>query len=480
MAFLPQDEQNQNAPQGQTTNNPQNVPPQGTGGSVGAGAAGPKAGTAPNAGTSTQFGSSASKLGDYLSANAPQITNQANNIAGQLGNQYQTVNQDITNAANQFNQQVQGGYTAQNKDLVNQAVGDTTNFAKDQNNVANFQKQLNDQYTGPQNYQNTDQYGNIQNEVNQAVQNSALLKTAPGLQQYFAQNQKNPTQASATLDQLLVQGNPDAKATVETAANQFNTLPGQFQDTTTNANQSVQAAQQAAQDAAKYAQSQLGNETQGFNTNISNQTAAAQKAAADQIALYNQELSNTPTFNDAFRSLGVNDDQALALNQAYNTAATPQYLTARNAGADTATKAFNLRDYLNTITPETDISAANTATADQYGLAQALQQLYGQTNAPALALDPTQAALAGTAPKDVASFNYDQALKDISGYNDYARQVAQGQADAQAAAQDAAHAASKQHGFGGFINRSIPSAIKGAINPALLIPNQINAVKRTI
>ncbi len=111
MAFLPQDEQNQNAPQGQTTNNPQNggagLPPQGAGGSVGAATGGAKAGSSPATGTSTQFGSSASKLGDYLSANAPQIQNQANNIVGGLNNQYGQVNQDITNAANQFQSQVQ-------------------------------------------------------------------------------------------------------------------------------------------------------------------------------------------------------------------------------------------------------------------------------------------------------------------------------------------------------------------------------------
>src|SRR5579864_7687242 len=189
MSFLPINEQNQQAPQGQTTNAPTssgNVPAQ-TGGSAGAGAGGGAA-KGSMTGTPTQFGSSASKLGDYLSANAPQIQNQANTVAQGLNTQYGQVGTDITNAANQFNQQVQGGYAAPNQDIVQQALANPTQFASNPSNVSAFQGQLNDTYTGPQNFESTTPYSNIQNEVNTAVQNAGFLNSPAGLKTYFAQN----------------------------------------------------------------------------------------------------------------------------------------------------------------------------------------------------------------------------------------------------------------------------------------------------
>ena len=297
MAFLPKEDENQNAPTGQTTNNPQsseappdtdsNLPAQGSGGSVGAGSQGPKAGSAPSTGNSQQFGSSASKLGDYLSANAPQITNQANTIAGNLNNQYGQVNQDITNAANQFQQQVQGGYTAGNQDVVNQAKNNTTGFVTDPNNIKAFQAQYNDQYTGPQNFEGTDQYGNVQNEVNSAVQNANLLQSPAGLQSYLAGSQKNPTRASTTLDQLLLSGNPESQQKIRTAAQQFSGLGDVLGNTATGANQSVQDAQKAAQDSQAYARDQYGNMVQGFNTNLQDEL----NNAVNQNNQYNTNVS---------------------------------------------------------------------------------------------------------------------------------------------------------------------------------------------
>src|SRR4029077_12441790 len=136
MSFLPINEQNQLAPTGQTTNLPssQGGAPPATGGSTGAG-------TAKGAitGTPTQFGSSASKLGDYLSANAPQIQNQAAGVAGGLNTQYNQVGTDITNATNQFGQQVNAGYNAANPDLTTQALANPTQFAAKPENVTAFQ-----------------------------------------------------------------------------------------------------------------------------------------------------------------------------------------------------------------------------------------------------------------------------------------------------------------------------------------------------
>lgn len=318
MAFLPPEQQNQYAPQGQTSNTPGGMagtPPPQAGGSSGSGTGAQKAGGTPAGGTPTQFGSSASKLGDYLSANAPQIQGQANTITGNLNNQFQQIGTDINNATNQFGQAVQGGYAAPNQDIVNQAVANPTQFVSDPNNVKAFQAQYNNAYTGPQNFESTTPYGNIQNEVNTAVQNAGLLNSQAGLQSYLGQNSGgNQTRASNTLDTLLLQGNPAAKQQIQQAAEQFKGLTNTLGTATAGANQGVTAAQQAAQNAQQYAKQQYGGAVTGFNTNLQNELNAAsqgntsynQQIDALRSQLQSGNLSNVPGVSSSLSSFLAN------------------------------------------------------------------------------------------------------------------------------------------------------------------------------
>lgn len=296
MSFLPVKQENEEAPTGITSNAPgTEVPPQ-TGGSVGEEASGPQAKGSATA-SPTQFGSSASKLGDYLSANAPQISQQADTLAGNLNTQYGNVNQGITNAANQFQQQVQGGYATPNQQLVNQAITDPTQFATDPNNVKAFQAQYNNQYTGPQNFEGTGGYADIQNQVGQAVQQGNLLGTQAGLQSYLQGQGSNPTQAMSTLDALLYRGNPEAQQKIQTAAGQFGNLTGQLGTATTGADQSVQDAQKAAQMAQDYARQGISGIANPLNEQMAKQFNENQSAYANRTTdvskLY--QLMNTPT-----------------------------------------------------------------------------------------------------------------------------------------------------------------------------------------
>lgn len=407
MSYLPINEQNQQAPQGQTTPAPAGgPPPQQSGGSVGGGSVGGAKGSAT--GSPTQFGSSSSKLGDYLTANAPQIGNQANQLAGNLNNQYGQIQGDISNASNQFGQQVQNGYAAGNQDIVNQAISNPTQFTADPNNIKAFQAQYNDQYTGPQNFESTAPYANIQNEVSGAVQQANLLQSPTGLQSYLQGQQRNPTRASSALDSLLIEGNPDAKQTVQTAANQFNGLTDQFGQATSAANQSVQAAQQAAQNAANYAQGVVNPYVQQFNTGIQNAATQAEKQRQD----YNNSLAGSQAAANTGRSSLLNAKQA---------ALTPvEAFWARQGGGSPQTQALmaQIRQLFQPNTSQYDqilgakmdnnlATAANVATPEQYQQAQALSQLLGQGyQSP---LDQTLVSQAGTFKGPGAVLTPDQA-----------------------------------------------------------------------
>lgn len=385
MSFLPISEENTQAPTGQTQGGVSGAPPV-QGGSAGAGQAGGGA-TGASTGSPTQFGSSASKLGDYLNANAPQIQGQANKVVSGLNQQYGQVGQDITNAANQFGQSVQGGYAAPNQDLVNQAVANPTQFASNPDNVKAFQSQYNNSYSGPTSYESSQPYGAIQGEVNQAVQNAGLLNTQAGLGNYLGQTQGgNQTRASNTLDTLLLQGNPGAQQQIQQAAGQFQNLTPQFQQSVTGADQSVQAAQKAAQDAKAYAQGQFGTAANAFNTGLQNAGTDAQ----NKTAAYNNALNQ-------FYS------QATPIEQQINA-----YLGTlpNNAGS-------NVQDLFAPVISgnkliSTPPTLASVATPDQYAEANALAQLGGQ--AYTSPLNQANIGQAGTAVTPTANIPTIQSL----------------------------------------------------------------------
>lgn len=302
MSFLPlNNQENQYAPQGQTTPNPAGEAPPQSGGSAGDESGGGNAKTSAG-GTPTQFGSSASKLGDYLSANAPQVQSQADKMAGGLNAQYGQLQGGIQNAANQFGQQVQGGYAAPNKELVNQAFSNPSQFVMNPDSVKAFQAQYNNQYTGPQNFEGTQGYGDIQGKIGQAVQQGNLLGTQTGLQSYLQGNSKNPTSASSTLDALLMRGNPGAQQTIQNAAGQFGNLTGQLGTATTGANKSVQEAKQAAQQSKEEAQQGLTNYGNTFNQSLQDRL----NQALGQSTQYNQDVNQlrggAQTYQNAIQS----------------------------------------------------------------------------------------------------------------------------------------------------------------------------------
>lgn len=477
----PDQEQNLSAPAGTTSANPlANIPPSQTGGSAGAGTGG---GGSPNVGTSKQFGAPASKLGDYLSANAPQIQGQANKIAGNLTNQYGQVSGDVSNAANQFGQQVASGYTAPNQDLVNQATANPSGFVANPSNVSGFQAQLNDTYTGPQNFESTAPYANVQNEVQNAVTNAGLWNTLGGVAS--AVQASNPTNAQGinTLDSSLLQMSPSAIGTVQQAAQPFQNLPTYLQQAVTNGDMSVQQAQQAATGAAQNANTALTGAVSNLNTGITNQNNTAYNTAnTDYQNLLNQLTAGTPNAdlvtqaNSLLQTPGHSNDAATAalnalkssltqptaggpveqfspmngpqgsispqqlaiLQQEQNQLATPTFTNAQIAGngdAWTQGQSVPLTQWLNGTAPTqgmfTGANTQDTATGN------ALNQLAGSNvwNAPA-------ASQAYTAP----TFDFGAANTALT--NDLTQQKsgAQSLADFISSQQESAHAAGEQKG----------------------------------
>ena len=315
------------------------------------------------------------------------------------------------------------------------------------------------------------------------------------MQNYFAQQGGNQTQGTNTLDALLTQGNPEAKQTVGNAVNQFGNLTGQLNNTAATADQGVTAAQQAAQGAQQYAQNAINGQN-GTLTNLNNQVNTGYQNALQNAlstnANVNSKLGDLETSSvnpylgqeysvgnldpSTLSALGMSQAQWAPLQTELALAGTPQYMTGHNFGDASQASKIDLSQYLQQSDPNASLTKGNTATADQYAQAQALQQLIG--GLPAGSLDPTQAAQAGTAPTNFNQFDYGAALQNATNAQLGARGDAQALANQQTAAADAAHNASKSHTLGSnLLNKVIKPAGTFLANPIAAIPNEVNATK---
>jgi hypothetical protein len=291
MAFvnpaIDESEENKFGPTGTTTPSPE-APPTDTG-STGSGSSIGGAGAAPTQATSTQFGSSASKLSDYLAANAPQIESMGSDIAGKFNTQYGQLQGDINKAGSDFGTAVSGGYAAANPELVGRAMSNPAGFVQNAGDVSAFQKQLNNAYTGPQNFESFAPYGKVQGDVSSAVQNAGLLGSSGGLSSYLKSKATGQyTPGMNTLDTTLLQANPNAQKMVTDATKQYGGLTDYLNQAAQAANAQVAPAQQAAEQSRLAAGTALTGKEKSFEDTLTDRLSGTQGS----YDTYNTRLSN--------------------------------------------------------------------------------------------------------------------------------------------------------------------------------------------
>ena len=432
MAFVANNQtvdQNQNltAPSGTTSPNPlSNIPPAQTGGSTGVGTSG---GGAPNTASPKQFGSAATNLGAYLTENAPQVQGQANTIAGNLNNTYGQVNTDLGNAVGGFNQQVASSYQPQNQTLLQQEQSNPTAFAGDAGNVSAFQGQLNDVYNGPQNFESTTPYSNIQNEVGQAVTTAGQWNTPGGISAAVQASEPNATPGISGLDSALLQGTPSAISTVQQAAQPFQNLTGYLANDVTAADQGVANAQQTAQQVAAAANAQLTGQEQGLTAQEAADNQAAYNTANTQYQNLLSELQGyAPSASEAALMNTVNaelapgsgkggtaqtnaDQQALAADIAaqFPTQQVSRLATANPGGPNVAPSLQQVLALERQLETPKFVASANQGNGSTWTPSQYVDLSQFLTGAA-----PTQSQFTASTPQDIAEA---QALNTLAGSN---------------------------------------------------------------
>lgn len=284
--------------------------------------------SAPSSGTSAtstapQYSPAGTKSGsfqnvqNYLDANAGfnQDKGLAGKAYGTLKDQQQQQENAIGGASNEFQQQssqVGEAYDPSKvSNFVQQATADPTTYASDPNNVAAYQKMLGAQYTGPQNLANA---GDLQNNAQQFAQTTNLTTSEPGRMALLNKlygggaGNANYTSGQQSLDNLLMQGNPEQLNQLQSAQG----LGGQVQSDFTNAqNNALQQAQKYG-NWANQAQDVSGKALSTNATDLDTLLGTkASTAKTQQDTDYNRilgELKSGSISNQDLGALGLHPD----------------------------------------------------------------------------------------------------------------------------------------------------------------------------
>jgi hypothetical protein len=315
----------------------------------------------------------------YLEANQPQAVQMGQNIAGNISQQGNQVTGDINADQAAVDAQVQSQNVVPNQDLVSRAAADPTQFVTNPDDVAAFQAQINASYGGPTTYEGRPEYQTLTNEVTNAQQNAPDINTSAGVNQLVRGQETNPTLGMSNLDQLLLQGTPEAMSPIAAAEAPIANLGTQLSGAATTENAAIQAAianDQAAPAAVNSA----------FLTGTNAVVPAWEQALQAELA---KEQTGINSYNDALQKL-------LSGNVLDVPAFGQELKTLENVGGFPF--ASQIGAYPDSVygTVQGPATLETTASAKDYETEAALAQLLGKqfTNSP---LDATNASKAGTA-----------------------------------------------------------------------------------
>lgn len=379
-------------------------------------------GAAPGVGTPTQFGSNAAKLTDYLNANKGRVQQFGQDVAGRLTNSYDTTLGNINQGFNQFSNDVSGSYTPPTQEQVNSALSKPEEFSKDSSNVDQFRQWYNPSYSGPQNFEGSSMYSNLNDQVNKAVDNSKLVDTLPGLSTFLGQSNQYATPGMNALDSALLYRSPEARGAIQSAAAPAKTLNDYLSSKAGEANQAVANKKNEISSSGENVRNLSQNAFNQFNNDLQDRVSTARGQSAADADLTNRLLragsangfSNEElqkVANDLDLAPGGAEDDLSALNSllARRAIVSKGFTPDISSGlTPVAGRNVDLSQFL-TLLPSEQITPGNLATPEDYARSAALAQMTGLSPY----LDQEMASQAGTAPLDLTQTAIPQNFLDM-------------------------------------------------------------------
>ncbi len=253
-------------------------------------------------------------VADYLSKNQEGSAQIGQAAADKLSQQRDTAGGLVSGTGNQFNTDVSKGTVNLDQDVLNSGLNDSTNFVKDPNNVAKFTAMRDASYNGPSSIQNESGFAPTDTAVSGLKTTAAGLGTEEGRNALVGSLSDHPTTGKTALNQLLLQGSPDAAKKIQDTAGTFNSVEDQWNQILANAPSAVNAAKTTS-DATKAATGTAltGAEnkfTSGLNDKLTQATNQRDAFNLDYQNLNNAVNSSTPNLNQKqLDELGISDAQ---------------------------------------------------------------------------------------------------------------------------------------------------------------------------
>ena len=206
---------------------------------------GTQAGTLPGSGGTKPIGAAPNNsfvdVQAYLQANRPQALDTAKKVAGKLGEEEQGLRTGLETVSEGYRGQVEAGTVRPDEELVGRAATDPTEFVKNAEDVEKFKRQRDASFTGPGAFEESAEAGDITHKIKTAQERARGIETSQGRKDYLTSIGKNPTAGVVSLDDLLIGGDPDARAELTRAAQPFETLGTALEDATHRASEQLSA-----------------------------------------------------------------------------------------------------------------------------------------------------------------------------------------------------------------------------------------------
>ena len=292
MAFLPGDEEEDQAQAAFDEEQPLAAAP---GAGAGAGAAGAVPTTLPEAGAQQQSDDAGfTDTGTYLAANRPQSEALGEFIGGRLQTERETLESDIPGSFDPYRADIEASRTPEGSELIGRAAEDPTSFISDPEDVKRFEQQRTAQYEGPTELEMQPFYSELGGRLTDVEKRPGQVESEKGRESLLFEMVDRPTAGQVTLDQLLLGASPEARARLSSAVAPTADIRPDFESRVSEAKgargsamESAEAARPAVQDrfyGEGGAATEFGSELESrLQTERTSQEAQARAAVQDLL-----------------------------------------------------------------------------------------------------------------------------------------------------------------------------------------------------
>lgn len=379
-----------------------------------------------NQASSTGF----TNINRYLEQNKPQAQELSNQVAGKITENVNKADNALKEAPNQINQYIQSNLP-QDNGLIDQAKKDPTAIAQDQTKLEQFKSLKDAKYTGSSDFIGSNLSQPIQDYISGAKNYQDIVDNQSTRTRALQDIQKNDSAGITSLNNLLLQNDPNSKETLNNAVEPIGELDNRYTEVENQFNSSVQGANNTAQQYRDRIQNEFLGENgvvNQFKSDLDKRVADTRKAASentDNLSQLLTELTGGTSFDlfnrkftdNQLADLGINRNQLNTLRNKltevkdnYTWSDAQRYSTPDNYvdKYEYLYDNLDLNQWLNSQNPNNSITRDNVATAEDYAKQAALQELLGIDNS--YIMDQTQA---GKASSDLVEFDYDSAISAI-------------------------------------------------------------------